>query len=95
MANKNDLINHVVEETSMTKKDAEAAVNAVFGGIQSFLEKRDTVKILGFGAFEVRDRASRQGRNPQTGEDLQIPATTIPAFKAGKGLKDAIKALNS
>ena len=75
----------------MTKKDATAAVDAVFASIQETLAKGEKVQLIGFGNFEVRSRAARKGRNPQTGEEIEIAASKIPAFKPGKALKDAIK----
>lgn len=91
MANKAELINQVAEATELSKKDATPVVEAVFEAIQSNLSEGEKVQIIGFGTFEVRDRAARKGRNPQTGEEIQIPATKVPAFKPGKGLKDAVK----
>ena len=91
MANKAQLIDNVVEKTELSKKDATAAVDAVFETIRETLSEGEKVQIIGFGNFEVRDRAARKGRNPQTGEEIQIPATKVPAFKAGKALKDAVK----
>ena len=91
MANKAQLIETVAEKTGLTKKDATVAVDAVFGSIQDFLEKGDTVQLIGFGNFEVRERAARKGRNPQTGAEIEIPASKVPAFKPGKALKDAVK----
>ncbi|MGO1355634.1 MAG: HU family DNA-binding protein [Alkalibacterium gilvum] len=92
MANKAELIEKVASSADLTKKDATAAVEAVFGSIKDTLADGEKVQIIGFGNFEVRDRAARKGRNPQTGEEIQIPATKVPAFKAGKALKDAVKA---
>ena len=89
--NKTELINAVVEEAELTKKDATKAVEAVFNTIQSTLAKGEKVQLIGFGNFEVRDRAARKGRNPQTNEEIEIPASKVPAFKAGKKLKDAVK----
>ncbi|HEY4567026.1 DNA-binding protein [Planococcaceae bacterium Storch 2/2-2] len=89
--NKTELINAVAEETELTKKDATKAVEAVFNTIQSTLAKGEKVQLIGFGNFEVRDRAARKGRNPQTNEEIEIPASKVPAFKAGKKLKDAVK----
>ena len=89
MANKAQLIETVAEKTGLTKKDATVAVDAVFGSIQDFLEKGDKVQLIGFGNFEVR--AARKGRNPQTGAEIEIPASKVPAFKPGKALKDAVK----
>ncbi|GEB09904.1 DNA-binding protein HU [Streptococcus equinus] len=93
MANKQDLIAKVAEATELTKKDsaAAAAVDAVFSAIESFLSEGEKVQLIGFGNFEVRERAARKGRNPQTGEEIEIAASKVPAFKAGKALKDAVK----
>ncbi|SFB88396.1 DNA-binding protein HU-beta [Alkalibacterium subtropicum] len=91
MANKAELIEKVASSADLTKKDATAAVEAVFESIKDTLADGEKVQIIGFGNFEVRDRAARKGRNPQTGEEIQIPATKVPAFKAGKALKDAVK----
>ena len=91
MANKADLIEGVVTKTELTKKDATAAVEALFDVVTETLADGERVQVIGFGSFEVRDRAARKGRNPQTGDEIEIPATKVPAFKAGKGLKDAIK----
>ncbi len=91
MANKAELIEKVATSADLTKKDATAAVEAVFESIKDTLADGEKVQIIGFGNFEVRDRAARKGRNPQTGEEIQIPATKVPAFKAGKALKDAVK----
>lgn len=91
MANKAELIDNVAATTGLTKKDATAAVDAVFTTIQDALAKGEKVQLIGFGNFEVRERAARKGRNPQTNEEIQIPASKVPAFKAGKALKDAVK----
>ena len=92
MANKQDLIAKVAEATELTKKDSAAAVDdAVFASIEEFLAAGEKVQLIGFGNFEVRERAARQGRNPQTGEAISIAASKVPAFKAGKALKDAVK----
>ncbi len=91
MANKADLVSQVAEATDLSKKDATPVVEAVFEAIQDNLSEGEKVQIIGFGTFEVRDRKARKGRNPQTGEEIEIPATKVPAFKAGKGLKDAVK----
>ena len=91
MANKAELVENVAKKTGLTKKDATAAVEAVFGSIQDDLKKGDKVQLIGFGTFEVRNRAARKGRNPQTGEEIEIPASKVPAFKPGKALKDAVK----
>jgi len=91
MANKQELVDSVAKSTGLTKKDATAAVEAVFASIETALKAGDKVQLIGFGNFEVRTRAARKGRNPQTGEEISIPASKIPAFKPGKALKDAVK----
>lgn len=91
MANKQDLIAEVAAKAGLTKKDAEKAVNAFGESVTEFLAKGEKVQLIGFGTFETRKRAAREGRNPQTGAAIQIAATTVPAFKAGKALKDAVK----
>lgn len=88
--NKTELIAAVAENTGLTKKDAEKAVNATFAAITAELTKGEKVSLAGFGIFETKTRAARTGRNPQTGEATQIAASTVPAFKAGKALKDAV-----
>lgn len=88
MANKAELIESVATSTGLTKKDATAAVDVVFETIQSTLSAGEKVQLIGFGNFEVRERAARKGRNPQTGEEIQIAASKVPAFKPGKALKD-------
>nr|WP_024971816.1 HU family DNA-binding protein [Lactiplantibacillus plantarum] len=88
---KTELVNNVAAATNLTKKDATAAVDAVFASIQDTLAKGEKVQLIGFGNFEVRERAARKGRNPQTGDEIQIPASKVPAFKPGKALKDAVK----
>lgn len=88
---KTELINAVSENADLTKKDATKAVEAVFTSIQESLANGENVQIIGFGNFEVRDRAARKGRNPQTGAEIEIKATKVPAFKPGKQLKDAVK----
>lgn len=88
--NKTELINEVAARTEVTRKDAEKAVNAFFNAIESALKSGDKVQLIGFGTFEVRDRQARKGRNPQTGEEIDVPAARVPAFKAGKALKDAV-----
>lgn len=89
--NKTDLVNAVAEKTELSKKDAGKAVDAVFQTIMDSLSEGERVQIIGFGNFEVRTRKARKGRNPQTGEEIQIPETKVPAFKAGKALRDAVK----
>ena len=87
---KTDLINAVAEKAELSKKDADKAVAAVFAAISDSLVAGDKVQLVGFGTFEVRDRAAREGKNPATGEKIQIAATKVPAFKAGKALKDIV-----
>lgn len=89
--NKTELINAVAEASELSKKDATKAVDAVFDTILDALKDGDKVQLIGFGNFEVRERAARKGRNPQTGKEIDIPASKVPAFKAGKALKDAVK----
>lgn len=91
MANKAELVDRVAKKTQLTKKDVSAVVDALFETIQEALQAGEKVQVIGFGNFEVRERAARKGRNPQTGEEIQIEASKVPAFKAGKALKDAVK----
>ena len=86
-----ELINHVAESASLSKADAAAAVDAVLGGISGALASGDSVSLVGFGTFSVTERAARTARNPRTGDPIQVPASKAPKFKAGKGLKDAVK----
>jgi DNA-binding protein HU-beta len=88
--NKAELVAEVAERSGLTKRDAEKAVNAVVDSIEGALTKGDKVSLVGFGTFEVRERAARSGRNPRTGATLQLAASKVPAFKAGKSLKDTI-----
>ncbi|HEU4964688.1 MAG TPA: HU family DNA-binding protein [Bacilli bacterium] len=89
--NKTDLINLVAEKAEISKKDAGNAVDAMFDSIVEALASGDKVQLIGFGNFEVRERAARKGRNPQTGEEMEIAASKVPAFKPGKQFKDSIK----
>ena len=89
--NKTELVAAVAEKAGDAKKDAEKVVNATFDAITAALADGDKVSLIGFGNFEVRERAAREGKNPQTGEKLTIEACKVPAFKAGKALKDAVK----
>ncbi len=89
--NKTELINAVATQTELTKKDAAKAVDALFETISTTLAKEEKIQLIGFGTFEVRERAARTGRNPQTGEEMQIAASKVPAFKPGKELKEAVK----
>ena len=87
---KTELINAVAEKSALTKKDAEKAVSAVIESITEALASGDKVALVGFGTFEVRDRAAREGKKPATGEAITIAASKVPAFKVGKALKDAV-----
>lgn len=87
---KSDIISNVAEKAEITKKAAEAAVNAVFDSIVESLADGDKVQIAGFGSFEVKNRAARTCMNPATKEKIQVPASKAPGFKAGKALKDAV-----
>ncbi|WP_132743254.1 HU family DNA-binding protein [Scopulibacillus darangshiensis] len=89
--NKTELINAVAESTQLSKKDATKAVDSVFSTIADALKEGSKVQLIGFGNFEVRERSARKGRNPQTGEEIDIPASKVPAFKPGKALKDVVK----
>lgn len=89
--NKTELISAVAEAAGMSKKDTEQVLNTFFDTVQNTLKQNDKVQIPGFGSFEVRERAARTGRNPHTGETIEIAAAKVPAFKPGKGLKDAIQ----
>ena len=88
--NKQELISAMAEKANLSKKDAEAALNAFVGTVEAALVKGEKVQLVGFGGFEVRERAARTGRNPQTGAEMKIAAAKVPAFKAGKALKDLI-----
>ena len=88
--NKAELVTSVAEKAEITKKDASAAIDAVFDTITDSLVNNDKVQLVGFGTFEVRERSERTGKNPRTGEEIIIPATKVPAFKAGKALKDKV-----
>ena len=88
--NKTELIAEVAKKCGMSKKDAEKAVSATFDTITEVLCAGDKVQLVGFGSFEVKSRAARTGRNPRTKEVVEIPASKVPVFKAGKALKDAV-----
>ena len=88
--NKTELVEAIAKEASLSKKDAEAALNAYTANITKALKNGDKITLVGFGTYEVRKRAARKGKNPQTGETIKIKASKVPAFKPGKGLKDAI-----
>lgn len=88
--NKNDLVSHVAAAADLSKGDATKAVEAILDGITDALAKGDEIRLVGFGTFSVSARAASKGRNPRTGEEIDIPASKQPKFKAGKGLKDAV-----
>lgn len=87
---KKDLIAAIAEKAGLSKKDSEAALNAFISTVEDALKAGETVQLTGFGTFEVRERAERQALNPRTKEPITVAATKVPAFKAGKGLKDII-----
>ncbi len=89
--NKQDLIAHIATEAKLNKSEAERALNAVIGGVTKALATGGTVAITGFGAFAVANRAARVSRNPQTGEEVQVPAARVPRFKPGSNLKAAVR----
>jgi DNA-binding protein HU-beta len=88
--NKGDLIDAVSNETGLSKADASRAVESVFSVLTDALKNGEQVSLVGFGAFTVKTRAARTGRNPRTGDTMQIPASKVPGFRAGKALKDAV-----
>jgi DNA-binding protein HU-beta len=88
--NKADLVSYVAEKTDLTKKDVEKTLTALLDGIGEALARGEKVQLVGFGTFEIRERAARKGRNPQTGEEIDIAAARVPVFKAGKALRDAV-----
>ena len=87
---KTDLVNVVVAESGLKKKEAEVAVSAIFDAIANALKEGDKVQLIGFGTFEVKSVSEREGRNPQTGESIKIPASKKPSFSASKALKDSV-----
>ena len=88
--NKAELISAVAEKTGLSKKDSEKVINATFETITTSMEAGEKVQLVGFGVFDVKERGVRMGRNPKTKEEIEIPASRVPVFKAGKALKDAI-----
>ena len=88
--NKTELIDAMAKESGLSKKDSEKALKAFTDSVTAALKKKDKVTLIGFGTFETRKRAARTGRNPQTGKEIKIKASTAPAFKPGKALKDAV-----
>ena len=89
--NKTELVDAMAKKSGLSKKDTAAALDAFTETIAKTLKKGDKVQLVGFGTFEVRNRAAKQGHNPRTGEPMTVPASKLPAFKAGKALKDAVK----
>lgn len=89
--NKTQLINNISEKSGLSKKDVEAVLNGFLGEVTEALAAGEKVQLIGFGTFETRKRAGRIGRNPQTGKEIQIPESIVPAFKAGNKLKEAVK----
>lgn len=89
--NKTELVSAMAEKAGLSKKDAEKALNAFVESIEETLKAGDKVALVGFGTFETRERAAREGKNPRTGEKIKIAASKIPAFKAGKAFKDMLK----
>jgi len=88
--NKAELINAIAAQTGLSKKDTESTLNSFVNVVSDELAKEEKVQLIGFGTFETRKRAARTGRNPQTGKELKIDAATVPAFKAGKALKEKV-----
>ncbi|AQS54470.1 MAG: HU family DNA-binding protein [Novibacillus thermophilus] len=88
---KQELIQKIAAKSGLTKKDAESVLNTVLDEISQALKSGEKVQLIGFGTFETRKRSGRVGRNPQTGESIEIPETTVPAFRAGSKLKEAVK----
>ena len=88
--NKAELIGAVALKTGLSKKDSEKAINATFDAITASLEAGEKVQLVGFGMFDVKERSARVGRNPKTKEAIEIPASRVPTFKAGKALKDSV-----
>nr|WP_295971245.1 HU family DNA-binding protein [uncultured Bacillus sp.] len=89
--NKTELVKAVSAQAELTQKDAAKAVDAIFETILNTLAQNEKIQLIGFGTFEVRERSARKGRNPQTGEEIEIAASKVPAFKPGKELKEAIR----
>ncbi|HIW56811.1 MAG TPA: HU family DNA-binding protein [Firmicutes bacterium] len=88
--NKQELIASMTEKTGLSKKDTEASLAAFIETVEETLSKGDKIQLVGFGSFEIRDRAARTGKNPLTGEEMNIPAAKVPAFKPGKALKEKV-----
>jgi len=90
--NKQELITVAAKESGLTKKDVEKALKALSGAVIAEVANKGKVQLIGFGTFESRERSARKGKNPQTGKAIEIPAATVPAFKAGKAFKEAVNA---
>lgn len=88
--NKSELVDSIATKAGLTKVQANDALNAFIASVGEALAKDDSIALVGFGTFSVKERAARTGRNPQTGEEMPIPASKVPSFKAGKGLKDSV-----
>lgn len=88
--NKAELIDNMAEKSGLTKKDSEKALGALLASIEEALSQNDKVQLVGFGSFDVKQRAARKGRNPQTMEEIEIPESKVPVFKAGKDLKEKL-----
>ncbi len=88
--NKTELVDKIAEKSGLTKKDSEKALSAIINSVEEALINNDKVQLVGFGSFEVKQRAARKGRNPQTMEEIDIPESKVPAFKAGKDLKERL-----
>ncbi len=89
--NKTALVNNISTKSGLSKKDVESVLNGFLGEVTTALSSGDKVQLIGFGTFETRKRSGRTGRNPQTGKEIMIAASTVPAFKAGNKLKEAVK----
>lgn len=88
--NKTELVDSIAEKSGLSKKDSEKALNALIESVEEALVNKDKVQLVGFGSFEVKQRAARKGRNPQTMEEIDIPESNVPTFKAGKDLKEML-----
>ena len=88
--NRNELLDAMVKESGLAKKDADKALRAFTEAVTKQLKKKEKIQLVGFGTFETRKRAARKGKNPQTGAEIKIPAATVPAFKPGKALKEVV-----
>lgn len=93
--NKSELVDSIASKAGLTKVQANDALNAFIASVGEALSKDDSIALVGFGTFSVKERAARTGRNPQTGAEMQIPASKVPSFKAGKGLKDSVNGVKA